>query len=94
MDGALPAHRVRHAFLRTGAIVSVLALILWGGGDLVSQWVAGHVSAGFMLGTLLINAGLSLFMFGIIAAIGHLVSIALGDDHPHQPSAAETKAWR
>jgi hypothetical protein len=94
MSGASPAQRVRHAFLRTGAMLSVLGFFILGSGDLVSQWLAGHVGAGFMLGTLLINVGLPLGMFGIIAAIGYFVSIALGEHRPHQPSAADTKAWR
>ena len=54
----LVAHRVGRASIRIGSITAMLTFVILGGGDLLVQWIAGYASPAFMLGTLLINAGL------------------------------------
>jgi hypothetical protein len=88
MNGTSRAQSVRHIFMRLGVLVSVLAFVFLGGVDLIDQWLAGHASGWFMLGTFLINAGTCLGVFGIIAAIGCVVSITLADNGPYDTSAA------
>jgi hypothetical protein len=73
----LVAHRVRHASIRIGSIAAMLTFVILGGGDLFVQWIAGYASPAFMLGTLLINAGLCLGIFVIIAGIGWALSSGL-----------------
>ena len=73
----LVAHRVRHASIRIGSITAMLTFVILGGGDLFVQWIAGYASPAFMLGTLLINAGLCLGIFVIIAGIGWALSSGL-----------------
>jgi hypothetical protein len=82
MDGTSPAYRLRRTFARIGVVVSVLAFIVLGVGDFVEQWIGGYASARFMLGTMSINAGICVGLFGVIAAIGYGLSFALTDD-PH-----------
>jgi hypothetical protein len=69
--------------LRAGTVISVFAFVLLGCGDLIDQWLAGYASASFMLGTLLINAGICLGIFGTIGAIGCVASIR----RPSRPAA-------
>jgi hypothetical protein len=83
MNGASPAHRVRHASIRIGVLVSVFVALL-GGRDVLDQWIGGYASATFMLGTVLIYAGTCLAVFGIIAAMGYALSTALTDEVPYQ----------
>jgi hypothetical protein len=80
MDRMSPARRVRRAFARIGVLVSVFAFIILGLGDLTEQWIGGHASARFMLGTMSINAGICLGVFAVIGAVGCALSFALGDD--------------
>jgi len=84
MNGASPAHRVRHASIRIGVLVSVFVFALLAGRDVLDQWIGGYASATFMLGTVLIYAGTCLAVFGIIAAMGYALSTALTDEAPHQ----------
>src|SRR5262245_2485149 len=83
MDGTSPACRLRRTFARIGVLVSVCAFIILGLGDLVEQWIGGYASARFMLGTVFINAGICLGLFGVIAAVGFGLSFALPDDVPY-----------
>ena len=78
----LVAHRVRHASIRIGSITAMLTFVILGGGDLFVQWIAGYASPAFMLGTLLINAGLCLGIFVIIAGIGWALSSGLSRTPP------------
>jgi len=79
-----PADRVRRVFFGLSAFISVLAFILIGGTMLCDQWIAGYASAGFILGTALLNAGACLGLFAVIAAIGSAVSIVFSDETPPQ----------
>ena len=47
---------------------------------LLDQWIIGHASAGFILGTAILIAGGCVGIFAIIAAIGLAVSILLRDE--------------
>jgi hypothetical protein len=77
-----PASRVRRAFLRAGILVSALAFFLVGGSMVCDQWIAGYASAGFIIGTALLNAGASLALFAVLAGIGSAISIAFSDEAP------------
>jgi hypothetical protein len=59
MNVASPAHRVRHASICLGVIVSVLIFVPLAGCDLLDQWIAGYASAAFMPGTALIYRNVS-----------------------------------
>ena len=74
--------------VRIGLLISVLSFVILGGGDLLDQWLAGHGSVWFIVGTLLINAGTCLGIFGIIAAIGLVVSIPV--NAPRHTSVSDT----
>jgi hypothetical protein len=84
MNGASPAHRVRHASIRIGVLVSAFIFALLGGRDLLDQWIGGYASATFMLGTALIYTGTCLAVFGIISPIGYALSTVLTDAVPYQ----------
>jgi hypothetical protein len=73
-----------------GLLISVPSFVILGGGDLLDQWLAGYGSIWFILGTLLINAGTCLGIFGIIAAIGLVVSISVKP--PRHTSVSDTGA--
>jgi hypothetical protein len=47
---------------------------------LIDQWIAGRVSATFMLGTALVLAGLCTGLFAVVAAMGLALSM-LFDGH-------------
>jgi hypothetical protein len=76
------ADRVRRTFIRFSFLVSVCTFVMLAGTDLVDQWIAGHISARFMLGTAFLIAGVCAGLFGIIAAIGLAVSVAFNDEAP------------
>jgi hypothetical protein len=77
-----PARRVRRAFLRVGILISALAFFLVGGTTLFDQWIAGHASARFMLGTAFLSAGACVGLFGLVAAVGAVVSWLFTDEAP------------
>jgi len=47
---------------------------------LLDQWIIGRASAGFILGTAILIAGLCTGLFAIIAAIGLAISAPLRDE--------------
>jgi hypothetical protein len=49
---------------------------------LFDQWIDGHASAAFMLGTAAVIAGACLAVFAIIAGIGLAVSTVFGKPPP------------
>ena len=74
MNALSPARRARRALMRFSLLISVLAFFVVGGTVLLDQWIMGHASAGFILGTAILIAGICVGLFAIIAAIG-LVSL-------------------
>jgi len=80
MKNVSPAQRTRRAFLQLSILVSVVAFFTMGTTVLLDQWIIGHASARFILGTALLIAGGCVGLFAIIAAIGLAVSIMLRDE--------------
>jgi len=66
--------------MRLGSLLSLATFVVLGGGILIDQWIAGHVSARFMIGTAFLLAGLCTGLFGAIAAVGLAISMLFGDD--------------
>ena len=94
MSKSSVAHRVRQMSMRISVIIAIFAFAILGGGDLFDQWIAGSASPTFMLGTLLINAGLSLGAFAIIAGIGWGLSISLAARSPDNSLRAGVASGR
>jgi hypothetical protein len=66
--------------MRLGFLTSLTVFFVLGCTVLIDQWIAGQVSATFMLGTALLLAGLCTGLFAAVAAIGLALSM-LFDDH-------------
>ena len=75
-----PARQTRRIFLRLSAAISILAFLLLGCTVLLDQWIIGRASAGFILGTAILIAGLCTGLFAVIAAIGLMISAPLRDE--------------
>jgi hypothetical protein len=65
-----PASRARRALMRFSLLISALAFFVVEGNVLLDQWIIGHVSAWFILGTAVLIAGGCVGLFAIMAAIG------------------------
>jgi hypothetical protein len=76
-DSTSLARRVRGTTIQIAILISGVAFLILGGGDFVDQWISGGVSAIFIVGTALINAGACLALFGVIAAVGWAISSAV-----------------
>ncbi len=77
-----PARRVRSASIRLGHWGAAFTFLLIEGYALQDQWEIGHANAMFMLGTALLSAGVSIGLFGIIAAIGLATSVLFSEQPP------------
>jgi hypothetical protein len=77
-----PAQRVLRAFMRFSLLTSVVVFFVLGVSTFCDQWIAGHASLQFMLGTAFIAAGFCIGLFAIIAAVGLAISIAFSDEPP------------
>src|SRR5262245_4491855 len=75
-----PARQARRVFIRLSAAISVLAFFVLGSTILLDQWIIGRASAGFILGTAILIAGLCTGLFAVIAAIGLMISVPLRDE--------------
>jgi hypothetical protein len=75
-----PARRVRRALMRASLLISFFIFLLLGGTILIDQWIAGHASGRFILGTAFVTAGVCLALFAILAGIGAAISIAFSDE--------------
>ena len=67
--------------MRLGSLLSLATFVVLGGAILIDQWIAGQVSASFMVGTAFLLAGLCTGLLGAIAAVGLAISMLFGDDH-------------
>jgi hypothetical protein len=95
---------MRHTFMRFSFLISLLAFFVVAGNVLFDQWVDGHASAVFMLGTAAVIAGACMAVFAIIAGIGLAVSAAFGGATraarleippvPHNPSNSAVDKYR
>jgi len=75
-----PARLARRICIRLSAVISVLAFFLLASTVLLDQWIIGRASAGFILGTAILIAGLCTGLFAVIAAIGLAISAPLRDE--------------
>ena len=75
-----PARQARRIFIRLSALISILAFFVLGSTVLLDQWIIGGVSAGFILGTAILIAGLCTGLFAVMAAIGLMISVPLRDE--------------
>jgi len=75
-----PARRVRRAFIRAGLLISFVIFFAGGYYVLFGQWIAGHASGGFMLGTALVLVGICIGIFAVVAAIGLALSTVFPDE--------------
>jgi len=75
-----PARQARRIFIRLSATISFVAFLLLASTVLLDQWIIGRASAGFILGTAILIAGLCTGLFAIIAAIGLAISAPLRDE--------------
>jgi hypothetical protein len=73
------ARRIRAGFLRVGLWASAAAFVAIEGYALPDQWLIGHASVRFMLGTALLSAGACIGLFALISAIGFAVSLFFGE---------------
>jgi hypothetical protein len=78
---ALPAIRLLRQSVRLGFLTSLTAFCVLGCTILIDQWIAGQVSATFMLGTALLLAGLCTGLFAAVAAIGLAISMLFEDEN-------------
>jgi len=76
---SLPESTLRRWFMRVSLGVSLIAFIAIGGTVLLDQWITGNASAGFMLGTALLVAGVCMGLFATIVLLGLMISSALKD---------------
>jgi hypothetical protein len=75
-----PANRVRRTFIRLGLCVSASVFTFFAGTGLIDQWIAGYMTARFMLGTALVIAGACAGLFVIVAGVGLAVSFAYSEE--------------
>ena len=61
---------MRRTFMRLSLLRSCLVFFVVAGTVLFDQWVEGHASAAFMLGTAAVIAGACMAVFAAIAGIG------------------------
>lgn len=73
---------MRRTFMRLTLLISLFAFFVVAGSVLFDQWIDGHASAAFMLGTAAVIAGACLAVFAIIAGIGLAVSTVFGKPPP------------
>jgi hypothetical protein len=78
---ALPAIRLLRQSVRLGFLTSLTAFCVLGCTILIDQWIAGQVSATFILGTALLPAGLCTGLFAAVAAIGLAISMLFEDEN-------------
>ena len=75
-----PARLARRIFIRLSALIAILAFFVLGSTVLLDQWIIGRASAGFILGTAVLIAGMCTGLFAVIAAIGLMISAPLRDE--------------
>jgi hypothetical protein len=75
-----PARQTRRIFMRLGVVTSVLAFCILGSTVLLDQWIIGYASAGFILGTAILIAGLCTGLFAVLVAIGLAISAPMRDE--------------
>jgi hypothetical protein len=78
--GDLPAPGLLRQSTRLGFLTSLTAFFVLACTVLIDQWIAGRVTAMFMLGTALLLAGLCTGLFAAVAGMGLALSI-LFDGH-------------
>lgn len=72
--------RVSRTFVRLSFVISIFAFLLIEGTIFLDQWIAGHATTRFILGTALLNAGACTGLFALISAIGLAISIVVGNE--------------
>ena len=75
-----PARQARRILVRLSALIAILAFFVLGSTVLLDQWIIGRASAGFILGTALLIAGMCTGLFAVIAGIGLMLSVPLRDE--------------
>ena len=78
--GDVPAVRLLRRSTRLGFLASIIAFFILGCTVLIDQWIAGQVTAMFILGTALVLAGLCAGLFAVVAGTGLALSM-LFDAH-------------
>jgi hypothetical protein len=84
MSAPSAARYVRSVSLRVGVWASAVAFGLIEGYTLSDQWLIGHASALFIIGTALLIAGVCTALFSIIDLIGFAVSLFFDESAPNQ----------
>jgi hypothetical protein len=69
--------------MRLGLFASVIAFLILSCAVLIDQWIAGQVTAVFILGTALVLAGVCTALFAAVAGMGLALSM-LFDGHNGQ----------
>jgi hypothetical protein len=67
----------RHFVVRVGAAVATLCFVVLGGTVLIDQWISGHRSALFTVGTAMLIAGLCVGLFALIGLVGLSIAFLL-----------------
>src|SRR5262249_45223185 len=85
----VPVDRIRYAAMRLGLAIALITFVVSSSPILLDQWISGHESAFFMLGTMLVLLGFSVGLFGAILGIGLVISVFFGAAHVLERSFVE-----